>query len=993
MNGYLLLAIELAAILVVCVGVALFLGWVLGKRSARAKLAAEQDSSSTPETDALKASRVNEKKEPTPLTSRAVPVIAQTSPVTAQSPSPIVASASDPRQPVSSPSPFAPSPSPTGNTTPAATGTAQPDPLNDHTISDDSDVDTHMIPRISDQATSPAPEPKAADPRLLEAEARANEAETKARDAETKAREAEARVEEANQRAREAEAKAQEAEAKVEEAEAKVEEAGQQITQADQRVTEAEAKAQEADQMARAAETRAAEAETRAQEANQHINDAEQARRQVVELEERINKQEIDMARLENRATTAWDKTMPTLIERIESLEDDLSHARREAAELQAMLTSERDQATPAPAPEADAEEEASEAEPVHEDPVDEDTGQTEVIKEDSWQTIGPGTGAAQETPIAFASSTLPSMQPAKEHEEEDADTEPEQDEESEDLESAEETADAKADAPEEAESASVTAENATTEDAPAEDAAKEAEPASVTAEDAATEDGSAEAVDTDPVDESDKHEEQQPTAEESVTEESAEGEEPVVPSHEQLAPTAAVEHEVEIPDHDTQDEEPEAHDEEPEAHDEEPEDLEPAAETTDAKDDTPEEAESASVTAENATTEDAPAEDAAKEAEPASVTAEDAATEDGSAEAVDTDPVDESDKHEEQQPTAEESVTEESAEGEEPVVPSHEQLAPTAAVEHEVEIPDHDTQGEEPEDLEPAEETADAKADAPEEAEQDEEATETRLMPLIPEPTFTDFDELTAAWKARETVRPEKKPQSTTHTTTAWPEPEDAEAVTATRLIPVIKDEDPAPRTNGTNDLEALTDTGSFARLIATGPAPEAPSFTAPLDIPGTEYLTPSTPAYPVTAHHDDATIPDIPRITAPIAQPFDTKQNEATPDSRHDATPSTTDLLIDETDVDEVPVTAGLAEPEPAADPRINAGHIIAPQFSMTKEHDGILRSPLERAGQQISISLEEDYTLADPIDDEIEVMDAPEEEFPVGVGIPPEDYPRVR
>ena len=39
------------------------------------------------------------------------------------------------------------------------------------------------------------------------------------------------------------------------------------------------------------------------------------------------------------------------------------------------------------------------------------------------------------------------------------------------------------------------------------------------------------------------------------------------------------------------------------------------------------------------------------------------------------------------------------------------------------------------------------------------------------------------------------------------------------------------------------------------------------------------------------------------------------------------------------------------------------------------------------------EEDYTLADPIDEEIEVMDAPEEEFPVGVGIPPEDYPRAR
>ena len=781
MNGYLLLAIELAAILVVCVGLALFLGWVLGKRSARAKLAAEQDSSQTPATDALKTSRVEEKKEPTPLTSRAVPVTAQTSPVTTQSPSPIVASASDPQQPVSSPSPFAPSPSPTGNAAPAETGTARPDPLNDHTISDDSAVDTHLIPRIADQTTSPAPEPEASDPRLLDAEARANEAESKARDAETKAREAEVRIEEANQRAREAEAKAQEAEAKVEAAEAKVEEAGQQITQADQRVSEAEAKAQEADQMARAAETRAAEAETRVQEANQHINDAEQARRQVVELEERINKQEIDMARLENRATTAWDKTMPTLIERIESLEDDLSHARREAAELQAMLASERDQATPTPAPEADTEEEASEAEPVHEDIVDEATGQTEVIKEDSWQTIGPGTGAAQETPITFASSALPSMQPATEDEGEN--------EEPEDLESAEETADAE------------------------------------------------EAADT-----------------------------------EETADTKA---------------------------------------------------------------------DATEEPEPTSVTAEDAP-----AEPVDTDPVDEktdgTEENEEQQPTAEESATEESAATEEP--------------------------------------------------EPDEEATETRLMPLIPEPTFTNFDELTAAWKERETVRSEKKPQSTSHTT-AWPEPEDVEAVTATRLIPVIKDEELAPRPNGKDDLEALTDTGSFARLIATGPAPEAPSFTAPLDIPGTEYLTPSTPAYPVTAHHDDATIPDIPRITALIAQPFEAKQDDATPDSRHDATPSKSDLLIDETEVDEVPVTAGLAEPEPAADPRVNAGHIIAPQFSMTKEHDGILRSPLERKGQQISISLEEDYTLADPIDEEIEVMDAPEEEFPVGVGIPPEDYPRAR
>ena len=781
MNGYLLLAIELAAILVVCVGLALFLGWVLGKRSARAKLTAEQESKPTPptpEADALKTSGTDENKEPTPLTSRAVPVTTQAAPVAAQSSSPIVvASTPDSRQPVSSPSPFAPSPSATGTTTPAEAGTPQPDLLNDRTVSDDSTVDTHMIPRIADQATPPAPGPEAADPRLLEAETRAN-------DAEAKAREAEARIEEANQRAREAEAKAQEAEAKVEEAEAKVEEAGQQVTQADQRVSEAEARATEADQVARAAETRAAEAETRAQEADQHISDAEQARRQVVELEEKINKQEIDMARLENRATTAWDKTMPTLIERIESLEDDLSRARREAAELQAMLATGRDQTAPTPALEVDAEEEN----------VEEETGETEVIKEDPWQTIGPGTGTAQETPIAFASSTLPSMQPAKE----DKETEPEQDKETE-PEPTEETAETDA------------------------DTAEETEPT-----DAAEEGATAEATDAEPVDER--------------TDEERE-----VHSHdEQLAPTAAVEHEVEIPDHDEKDEELNEEDEEP---------------TEDKK---------------------------------------------------------------------------------------------------------------------------------PEEPEQDEEETETRLIPLIPEPTFTDFEEFTAAWKARETASPEKKPESAT--TTAWPEPDDAEAVTATRLIPVIK-EAPAPRPNGADDLSALTDTGSFARLIATGPAPEAPSFTAPLDIPETEYLTPTTPAYPVTAHHDDATIPDIPRITAPIAQPFETKQDDATPDSRHDATPSKSDLLIDETEVDEVPVTAGLSDPEPAAEPRVNAGHIIAPQFSMTKEHDGILRSPLEPKGQQLSISLEEDYTLADPIDEGIEVMDAPEEEFPVGVGIPPEDYPRVR
>ena len=113
MSGYVLLAIELAAILVVVVGLALFLGWVLGKRSVRAKLAAERETrpaKPTPELDAMASLKADE-QEPTSLAARAVPV--ETRPATAQSPSPI-AMASSPdsgpkaeAQPISVPSPFA----------------------------------------------------------------------------------------------------------------------------------------------------------------------------------------------------------------------------------------------------------------------------------------------------------------------------------------------------------------------------------------------------------------------------------------------------------------------------------------------------------------------------------------------------------------------------------------------------------------------------------------------------------------------------------------------------------------------------------------------------------------------------------------------------------------------------------------------------------------------------------------------------------------------
>ena len=730
MTGYVLLVIELAAILVVLVGLALFLGWVLGKRSARAKLAAEQETRPTRPTPELEAMAVlkDDEKEPVSLASRAVPVEAQ--PVASQPPSPIaVASTPDSRpkaeaQPVSIPSPFAPDPSlyagPSASTDPSArgipaeakpaeakpAGEPQPDLLNDHTVSDESTIDTHMIPRITGQTPPPTPTAAEPDPRLLEAESRAN-------DAEAKAREAEARIEEANQRALEAEVKAQEAEAKIEEA-------GQQVTQADLRVSEAEA--------------RAAEAEARAQQVDQHISDAEQARRQVVELEERINKQEIDMARLENRATAAWDKTMPNLIERIESLEGDLSQARREAAELQALLAAERDQATPASATEQAEQAEQPEQDEQPEQPEQDErpeVPQTEIIKEEPWQAIGAG--VAQETPITFAPST------------------PEED-----------------------------------------------------------------AKDQDP---------------------------------EQL--------------------------EQPEQPGEPVDEVEPDEETKDEK--TPDEK--------------TPDEEAAVEEEP------------GDKEKLEG----------EEKPEVEEEVR------------APEQLAPTAVVEHEVELPA------------PEEKTKDQE----DEDQEDSQETENR-------------------------EEPEQEPAAQEETT----------------------------------DLSALTDTGSFAKLVAPGPAPEDPT---PMDLPETEHLVPTAPVYPVTAHHDDATIPDIPRITAPIAQPFGTEEDTSgwrrtmTPDTSQpkatDSSSKATDLLIDETEVDEVPVVAGLPEPGPVAEPSVNEGHIVAPQFGMAGQHDGVPHSPLDPKGDQLSISLEEDYTLVDPIDESIAVMEDLGEEFPVGVGIPPEDYPRIR
>ena len=1123
MNGYVLLAIELAAILVVFVGLALFLGWVLGKRSARAKLAAEQKSAPvtpTPEPPAATAFKTNDDAAAAfrSLVSGEIPVDAQKAPVTAQADAPlVVASTSDAQpaktQPVSNPSPFAPNPSVYAAPSAAAEGSAtdtgapadpnetievasaenaQPDLLNDHTISDvdsdDSVIDTHMIPRITegqDQPSAAGAEPTpvaetAPDPRLLEAQARAT-------DAEAKARKAEEKIEEANQRAREAEAKAREAEARIEEAGQQVTQADQRISEAEARATDAEAKAHEADQAAREAQARAAKAETRAQEADQHISQAEQAHRQVVELKERINKQEIDMARLENRATTAWDKTMPDLIDRIESLEGDLSQARREAAELQAMLDAERGHTTPTipetdaePVPQTDQVDEANEAaqeaeaekEPETEGPQSEviqqehwqaighsandtmsgesgadvikqepwqaigpgspdtpaeepeaqqaevpqsgvikqepwqaigsgaadasgeeseaevphtevikqepwqaigpaspdtpaeepeaetETPQTdaveehaEVIKEEPWQAIGSGDGTPQDNAIAFASSTLPDAQPTEQASKKEEEV-PAAEEEEETEETSQEQHD------------------------------EVAEEAPETSDEPANDDTKAEGETEDQVEADEQH------TEESGTKDDPEAAEK---SQEPQQPEEATEDSAEADEAETsQDTEPA--EKEPQKSNSEPEaDAEPEAGEEERREEQAKQEKPASPEPEAHSSSDEGDAPGAGESEPAP-------------EAPATPAAEPTDSLDEPEPGSGEKPH---SRDEEPDDREAEEFAPGSVVQYEVEFPVYQKKAaEEQEDEESAEQ------DHPEEAgEQDDaEFTETRLIPLIPEPVFTDFEAFTASRRAQESANAQKEqevapaehekrtgaPETTAaEIETAWPKFTDAEETTTTRQIPVIRDDTPRPRIDRSDELSALTDTGSFARLIA--PAPGTPAF-APLAIPETEHLAPPTPVYPVVAHNGDATIPDIPRITVgPEEEESDWHHPTKTPHAETRPSgpgrPSAhAELLIDETEADEVPVTAGLAEPEQVVEPGSNAGHIISPQFSMTERRE-VLESPLDQRTGQLSISLEEDYTLVDPIDENIAVMDASDEDYPVGVGIPPEDYPRYQ
>lgn len=73
--------------------------------------------------------------------------------------------------------------------------------------------------------------------------------------------------------------------------------------------------------------------------------DLSAAQARISELEEQLRKQEIEMARLETGATTAWDTTMPQLLGRIEGLEKELQQAREESRQLQNLLEIERGRA------------------------------------------------------------------------------------------------------------------------------------------------------------------------------------------------------------------------------------------------------------------------------------------------------------------------------------------------------------------------------------------------------------------------------------------------------------------------------------------------------------------------------------------------------------------------------------------------------------------------------------------------------------------------
>ena len=1120
MNGHISLIIQLAAILLVCTGLALFLGWMLGKRSARAKAAKAAAEAATPSTAAPGAAG----SQPESLAARKLEE--QESPLTATQTAPLMVAATPGAQPVaeaqemapqSNSSPFAPDPAlytaPATSADPAAAPQAvparsmpdplsddtisgepdelspaaqdiaapvaaraedaednaqRPDYLNDQTVSDESTIETHMIPRIINDTPAPTPQP-ALDSRLLEAESRANEAEARVR-------EAEAKLEEANQRAHEAEAKAEEAsqrvtqaEERLTQAEAKAEEAGQRVTEADQRFSEAESRAAEASQIAREAEDRATQAEAKAQEAEQHITRAEEAHRQVVELEEQINKQEIDMARLENRATAAWDKTMPGLFDRIESLEDELSQARRETAELQALLDAEheerqaridaeREQAKAGTTPEAGESAPEEQAGDTAQESVPETSA---VIKEEPWQTIGSENEAA-DMPIGSASDALPGTQ-QEEQRKQAAQEAPAQQDEAPEPEAPEETEESRAavedsgnsereksaeEKPEVPDTAEESGETITGQDS------GESEKTDVTGlRESGTEDSGAEESEAAEPGKSDSGETEKVEAAEDENREDKDSAE-LEDTESEDSGTGVVESEAALAGQ---------HEDGETSHAEKPEaapceeagagDLETAEKTEkNSPEKTGTETTGDEVAKEGGEQQAAPSlEEAPAKAvanaqavqkrvkdsagQPDSVTEHDAgqrAENTGKADAATSSADPRPDEH---QDTAAAPETEEPKTGEQsvPTVPAGpEDVVTTAEPADPTEFGESGDPGESAaEEAGQAEKTGQAAPgverpthEIPAVTHQDpagprpEEQTGPRLVPLIPEPVFTEFSEFVAQraeYREAAEAAAAREEETREH---VFP---DFEEQTETRLIPAIKDPGEAPETPRkvappVAIYEAAHRTAEPTELAAD-PLKPSPAVngaqpmahytpltavfrdlaprTAPIAEPEMEHHIPTSEVYPVVAHNESTTARTAPPPAGEAAEHHDPARPGAWAGSPVPyATPRFIDAgeplpaeLNDETEVDE----PSAAEQTLRLD--MHAGHLAsAARLRMPEQRDGVMRSPLEPRNQQLSISLEDDYTDVDPIDDNIAVMD-PDDDYPASVRIPPEDYPQAR
>lgn len=114
--------------------------------------------------------------------------------------------------------------------------------------------------------------------------------------------------------------------------------------------TEGEATAEEEPASESAATTTdqpaSANDEVRAEDDLERGSLIDEAAERIKELEKKVRQQEIEMARLETGATTAWDTTMPKMLNRIDELESELGKALKESQELHNLLEIERGKAS-----------------------------------------------------------------------------------------------------------------------------------------------------------------------------------------------------------------------------------------------------------------------------------------------------------------------------------------------------------------------------------------------------------------------------------------------------------------------------------------------------------------------------------------------------------------------------------------------------------------------------------------------------------------------